>query len=347
MTDLACVAHVHSTYSDGSATLPELLADARAAAADVLLLTDHNTLGAKRDGWEGWHDGVLLLVGVEVSRPPGHYLAFGLKRQVARKGLSQPQLAAAVAAAGGVGFAAHPFSIGSQMERGNFSKMGRAHPWTTLEDCPEAGLELWSLTTDAAEDWRSPWQAVRYLLAPERHTDGPRPAHLRTWDELGRRRRVPALGGIDAHQRGFRVGRRVLSPVPNRRYFRILRTHVVLDGPPSGELAADRAAILGALGAGRSYLACDFRAPATGFAFAAEGPDGTVPMGAEAPAGGHELVVRAPRAAALRLVADGETLAAADDATELRAAAPGPAVYRAEARLGGRTWILSNAIYLR
>jgi histidinol phosphatase-like PHP family hydrolase len=60
--DVSCVVHVHSTYSDGTATVPELLGAAREAGADALLLTDHDSLGAREDGWEGMHGGVFLLV---------------------------------------------------------------------------------------------------------------------------------------------------------------------------------------------------------------------------------------------------------------------------------------------
>ena len=113
--DVSCVAHVHSTYSDGTATVPELLSAARAAGAGAVLLTDHDTLGARRDGWEGMHDGVFLLVGTEVSPKHGHYLAFGVADEIPHAGRTAGAIVAAVRAAGGVGFAAHPFSAGGRM----------------------------------------------------------------------------------------------------------------------------------------------------------------------------------------------------------------------------------------
>ena len=53
---LACVAHVHSTYSDGTATVAELVNAAEVAGADCLLLTDHDTGEARRRGEEGWRE---------------------------------------------------------------------------------------------------------------------------------------------------------------------------------------------------------------------------------------------------------------------------------------------------
>src|SRR5689334_25299286 len=100
--DVACILHVHSTYSDGTATIPELLAAAERARTDVLIVTDHDTLGAKRDGWEGRHGRVLLLVGHEVSPRGGHLLVLGLERPVAHAGRGESAILADVSAAGGV-----------------------------------------------------------------------------------------------------------------------------------------------------------------------------------------------------------------------------------------------------
>jgi hypothetical protein len=106
----------------------------------------------------------------------------------------------------------------------------------------------------------------------------------------------------------------------------------------SGDVARDRASVFGALRAGRSYIARDWLAPARGFAF--------THMGEEL-APGARLAVRLPRAASVRLLRDGEVVAAGDDVAELDLEADQPGVYRVEARLGGRIWILSNAVYVR
>jgi hypothetical protein len=167
--DVSCVVHVHSTYSDGRATVDELVAAAAAAGAVALLLTDHDSLQARRDGWQGWHDGVFVLVGTEVSPKHGHYLAFGLDADVPHAGRSAVQIAEAVRHAGGLGFASHPFSSGGHML---FPPLARRivlpHGWPALGD-PRGcdGIELWSLTTDAAEALALATHCViNYLAAP-------------------------------------------------------------------------------------------------------------------------------------------------------------------------------------
>jgi hypothetical protein len=245
--DASCVVHVHSTYSDGSATVPELLEVARTAGADAVLLTDHDSLRARRDGWKGTYDGVLLLVGTEVSPREGHYLAFGVTHEIAHAGRSALGIAEAVRAAGGIGFAAHPFSAGGHMlVPGLARRIVRPHGWPALAD-PRGydGVELWSLTTDAAEGWRTPGEAVRWVRDPQAAVaKGPPADHLRRWDELSAHRRVPAVGGLDGHQPGIRLRRCVHSPLSHASTFDLFPTHLLCDRPLTGELEFDRATML-------------------------------------------------------------------------------------------------------
>jgi hypothetical protein len=348
--DVSCVIHVHSTYSDGTATVPELLAAASVVGADAVLLTDHDSLEARRDGWEGAHDGVFLLVGTEISAKLGHYLAFGVEHEVAHEGRTALEIADAVRAAGGIGFAAHPFSAGGRMlMRPLARRIVPAHDWRALDDSRGYdGIELWSLTTDAAEAWRTPAEAVRWLREPEAAVaNGPPADHLRRWDRLSARRRVPAIGGLDGHQPGIRVRGRVHSPLSHTRTFDLLRTHLLCDRPLTGELQSDRATILRALAAGAAWLTCPFVAPADGARLWAERADGQrIELGGEAAAGRTQLRVWLPRAAEIVVIRDGACLHRLHGATvDLGIELPG--AYRVEARIGERLWLLSNPIHLR
>jgi hypothetical protein len=350
LTDVACVIHVHSTYSDGAASVGEIAADAAAAGAEAVLLTDHDSLAARRDGWEGRRDGVSVLVGTEVSPKHGHYLAFGVDEEIAHAGRSPLEIAAAVRAAGGVGFAAHPFSQGGHMlVPGLARRIVLPHGWPALDD-PRGcdGIELWSLTTDAAEGWRTPREAMRWLRDPEAAIAGGPPAHhLRRWDALSARRRLPAIGGLDGHAPGIRVRGRVRSPLSHRRTFDLLQTYLLCERPMSGEPEADWRTVLAALAAGAAWLACPCVAPAHGARLWAELADGsTTPMGAEAPAGRAVLRVRLPNVADVGVLRDGSPFHQARAAAlDLDIEAPG--VYRVEARIDGRLWLLSNPVHLR
>ncbi|MEX2194562.1 MAG: CehA/McbA family metallohydrolase [Thermoleophilaceae bacterium] len=343
--DLACVVHLHSTYSDGTGTVAEIAAAGRRAGADVVLLTDHDSLEARRRGEEGWHGPVLLLAGVEVS-PAGrnHYLAFGIDEEVEHDGLDAAGICEAVRERGGFGFAAHPFSEGSR----RFARRARAMPFEGLDCEALHGIELWSFLNDTLEPLESIAEIARFVVAPGRVVDHPPQRNVRAWEGLCRERRTVALGGLDAHQIGVRVAGRVpLRLMGYARSFRHIRTHVLCEEAPSGELERDRAQVFGALREGRCYIAHDWLAPARGFAFWAAGGSGEVlPMGGEAPSGKWGLEVSAPRPCSLRIVRDGEVLTQAEGA-RLSLDVTEPGVYRAEAHLDGRTWVISNPVYLR
>jgi hypothetical protein len=350
LVDVSCVVHVHSTYSDGTATVAELAAAAAAAGADALLLTDHDSLQARRDGWQGHHDGVFVLVGTEVSPKQGHYLAFGVDQEIPHAGRSALQIAEAVRHAGGIGFAAHPFSTGGHMlVPGLARRIVLPHGWPALDD-PRGcdGIELWSLTTDAAEAWRTPAEAVRWMRDPETAiAAGPPVHHLRRWDALAARRRMPAIGGLDGHAHGVRVRGRVRSPLSHARTFDLLRTNLLCERPLSGEPEGDARTLLAALAAGAAWLTCPYVAPAAGARLWAERPDGSVvPMGAETPAGPAVLHVHLPREADIRVVRGGALLHEARGA-ELDVVVGEPGPYRVEARINGCMWLLSNPVYLR
>jgi hypothetical protein len=340
--DLTCVVHVHSTYSDGTGTVPEIAAAAARNAVDAVLLTDHDTLAAKRAGEEGWHGSVLVLVGEEITPPDrDHFLAFGVEKEIPRH---QPpgDICASVTRAGGFGFAAHPFSHGSERFR-----RARGMPWTDLDCQGLEGVELWSFVTDTAEQLSSIRDMLRFIAMPGRTLDHPPARNLAEWDRLCGLRRVVGIAGIDAHQIGIRVrGHVPLRLMSYARSFRHMRTHVLCEEPPNGELDHDRDQVYSALRAGRCYMSVDSLAPPRGFAFEGDG----VPMGDEAAFDGQTLRATTPRPAALRLLRDGSEVVAVRGAElEHRAAEPG--VYRIEARLAAhgreRTWILSNPVYLR
>jgi hypothetical protein len=341
--DLACVIHAHSRHSDGTGTIPQVAAAARRAGVDAVLITDHDTLAGLPE--EGWYDSVLVLVGEEISPADrDHTLAFGLAHPVPHRGRDAAGICAAVAAAGGISFAAHPFSRGSEA----FPRFGSGTPHTGLDAPDLTGLELWSFVTDSAESLTGVRQVAGFVASPGRFLTAPPQRNVDAWDRLCERRRLVAIGGVDAHQIGIRVGNRVpLRLMSYARSFGHLRTHVLCEQLPTGRLEDDRAQVLAALRDGRCYLAVDSVAPARGFAFWAESADGAVAaMGSEAPAGEWTLKARLPRPATLRLLTGGHEVSSAD-AAELDVTVREPGAYRVDARLGERAWILSNPVYLR
>ena len=323
------VAHVHTTLSDGTGTPEEVARAAREAGAAFVVVTDHNTDAART--FSGYRDGVLVLVGAEISTHQGHLLGLGVRPLAFPPAADARNALDDVHHLGGAAFAAHPASPRAELAWSGWELGG---PW---------GVEV--LNADSL--WRrAPWPALlggllAYPFAPARAIAGSldRPGEaIARWDALLRRRDAAGVAGVDAH--GF----------PSyENLFRVLRNHVLLDAPLSGEAARDAAAVHEALARGRSYMAVEALAPAGGFFFHAARGDDRWQMG-DTVAPAPDLALRAggrlPRGARVELYRNGARIAAGEGGIEL--AAPAPGAYRVEVRVAGWDvpWILSNPIYV-
>lgn len=363
--DVRGILHVHTHHShDGRAGLPEIVAAARSAQVEFVVLTEHNNFGIAPLGQEGWRDGVLLIGGAEIGTcdrtapgaavcTGGHLLVVGptaLPGEPTR--MPAEELAALARRLGGLAIAAHPTN--------------RRVPWLAT-DGGLTGVEIVSCFTGyQANHWGSIGLAA--LLYPFNPTlamnslvDEP-DRELEFFDRIAAKRRIAGVAGADAHA-CIRLGRGWNVPLPSMSsFFRFMSTHVLLDKPLAREPVADRAAILAALASGRAYVAWDWIGDPAGFSFQAAGASEsaggpTYAMGSVASRLPVRLRAEAPEmpGLGLKLLRDGETVAAVEGAVlEYTAARDG--AYRVEATLDLRSpffslpkrqpWILSNPIFV-
>jgi hypothetical protein len=332
------VVHVHTTLSDGGGTPGEVARAARAAGLQFVVLTDHNHLDAKP--FEGYHDGVLVIVGTEISTTAGHLVGLGIPDPVYRFSGDAEDALDDVRALGGSAYAAHPLS-----PRDDFR-------WTGWELPGPWGMEL----VNGDSQWRAAgWGRLlrtaalyplnaRYALlgslTPPRET-------LARWDALLASRHVTGIAGADAHNR-VALSKRFAPRFPSyEAVFAVARNHVVLDAPLTGEAGADTRAVLEALRHGRAYVGLDALADASGFAFEATDGARRIAMGdvvAPSPALRVRAGGRMPAGTRVVLLRDGKPLAEGTGAAEADADVAG--VYRAEAYVPGWDvpWVLSNPI---
>jgi len=333
--------HVHTTLSDGGGTPEAVVAAARAAGLAFVALSDHNNLDAKP--LEGYRDGVLVLVGAEISTPAGHLLALGLDHDpVYRWNGDGLDALEDVRDLGGTAFAAHPFSPRADLRWTGWDLPG---PW---------GIEV----VNGDSEWRR--AGPRLLLTAALYRLNPRYAllqalvppdeALRRWDELLARRDVVGLAGADAHSRLPLTRARALRFPSYESLFGLSRLHLLLPRSLSGDAVADRNAVSEAIRSGRFYMGTDALAAADAFSFtvaAASGEHATMgealrpQAGLTARAGG-----RVPRGTRIVLLRDGRPLA--EGAERLEAPLPGAGVYRVEARVPGWLvpWVLTNPVYV-
>ncbi len=101
--------HLHTTWSDGTASVPQVLARAARAELRVIAITDHDTITGVVEARRLARDfGVEVVVGEEVSTREGHLLALFIETPVPPQRPAVETIAA-VHAQGGLCVAPHPF----------------------------------------------------------------------------------------------------------------------------------------------------------------------------------------------------------------------------------------------
>jgi hypothetical protein len=342
------VAHIHSRYSDGTGEIPDIVRAAAELRLDFMLMTDHNSLRPKKDGWEGWRDGVAVIIGYEINdrRDRNHYLAFGLDETVGVR-IPAREYVRRVRAAGGIGFIAHPDEKRDRLPE------HPSYPWDAWDAEDFDGIEIWNHMSEWTEGLTEENKYQRFIH-PLKSIIAPPAETLRRWDALNRIRRVTALGGTDAHAHKADVmGFFNVEVFPYKVMFRSIHTHVLLDEPlhcgSAEHFAADSRRILEALRAGHAFVANSYHGDARGFEFHATQNRVRHPQGSElAWDPGHvtRLTVRAPQRCDLRLLRNGD-IVAREDGTDLSHKVSEPGAYRVEAWLRGKGWIFSNHIRIR
>lgn len=341
--------HIHSTYSDGSATVPEIAADAAKAGLDFITITDHNTLEGLDRGLEGWHEGVLVLFGTEINLRKNHYIAFGVRNTVPQNEEDPQQVIDAVNGLGGFGYLAHP------VEKGNPAFLqGRFYPWDKWDAVRYTGLEIWNFGSLWRYAYRSKLQAFFwYFVDPYRGARYPDPRGLAIWDSLTSERPLVAFAGSDAHGIKLRFGPFKLKIFPYDFLFRTLNTHILLEEKLHTGVERAREQVFGALRTGRFFIGSDYLGRTRGFRFTAVSNENRASMGQEislSPSAGLR-VVSPSRWGLIRIFKNGRLLHESRR-QEIYYNVTEPGTYRVEVHrrtLLGKLlpWIYSNPIYIR
>ena len=338
------VLHIHSRYSDGTGKKNRIIKAAKKVGLDYIIITDHNSLQIMKDGEEGWHNGLLVLVGSELGgHEESHYLALGISEMISpgeRQNDSRWYIEQ-VKRQGGIGFAAHPQGLNNSSFRLYLT------PWAAWDDPDYTGLEVWSYMRDWADGVKQ-LDILYYYFFPQKTVRGPSPEILRKWDLLCQKRRVVGIGGADAHAHHL-FPFNFLKFLSYERVFRGIRTHLFTQSPLSSDLDESKKQVYEALGSGHCFFAHDFLADSTGFSFCASMNDGqTLFMGDEAELKSNaELKIKAPIPSTLRLLRNGQLIKEQANVRQLMWETNKPGVYRAEAYHKDECWVYANPIYLR
>ena len=348
--DYTGVIHFHSLYSfDGRVSIEEIIKAAGENGLDFLMLTDHSTLGARKDGFEGWNGGILLVVGQEITPRFNHYLAFDINEELIFNENDiecKPQdYIDRVNALGGIGFIAHPDHEGTK-------KFHVKHfPWQDWSVYGYTGMGVWDFMTDWQSTLKSLPSALIAYLFPAYVLKGPRDKTLERWDHLNKEGRVVGIGELDNHDTPRKILGITVGVFPFKRAFRFTRTHLLLDNPLKGKAEEDIKALLNALANGRAYVAMEYFRDAKGFSLSLSDFNREVTMGDEFSLKGEALLnVKIPEKGKIHIIHDSRLFAETID-KDITCKILQRGIYRAEVYLKVRgkyrPWIFSNPVYVR
>ena len=345
MTELIGALHMHSVFSDGSGEVEDIIRYAGESGLDYILLTDHNTLRALKEGFEGWCDDTLLLVGCELNDKlnQNHYLAFGINETYSTR-LSAKDYVKRVKDAGGIGFLAHPHEKRKHMVE------HPPYPWTEWDISDFTGIEVWNHMSEWMENLTDQ-NKYQSFIHPLKSIVAPPPETLQLWDKLNLTRKVVGIGGVDAHAHKYNVlGFVEVEVFPYKVLFKSIRTHLLIedDLPKKNDdrsLKTIKKIIYGTLASGNLFFANDYIADSKGFRFFAEAGKRKYQMGETVEYSGKiKLSVLTPSPKSeIKLIHNGQLIETVE-AASAKFVVKDPGVYRVEITHNKKAWIYSNHI---
>ncbi len=330
--------HIHTTESDGTKALEEVVRIGRNAGLDFMMFSDHMTLSNRERGLEGFYGDTLVVIGYEHNdtNDHHHYLLFE-SPGVYPADMSAAEYVAAGAGDGALGILAHPDEIRTALEE------HPAYPWTDWSVDGFVGIELWNQMSEWMEKLTR-YNKLMMSFSPRRSMEGPTDRILRKWDEINLSRKVVGLAGVDAHAFPIKAGPFTVEIFPYKVHFRCLRSHLLLPEKMSSNFDVARKQLYDAVRDCRLFFSNMRWGNADDFEFTAESPSQMVTCGGWLPSPDNvRLKTRLPERAHLKLVHNGQTIVECQaDYLEFTDVRKG--IYRVEAWKNGRGWIFSNHI---
>ncbi len=345
MNEYVGALHIHSIFSDGSGKADDIANIASEAGLDFIVLTDHNTLRALNEGYEGFYGRTLLLVGCEINdkENKNHYLAVGINDTFSTR-LPAKKYVRFVKEAGGIGFIAHPHEKRSSM------KEHPPYPWTDWEIDDFTGIEIWNHMSEWMENLTEQ-NKYQSFMHPLKTIVGPSQETLNVWDKLNLERKVVGIGGVDAHAHKVNLlGFFEVEVFPYKVLFKSVRTHILASekieiSRDNKKIQTAKSIILSSLSAGRCFVSNYYHGDASGFRFFAESGRKIYQMGdsIDFPAKIKLRVFLPSSSGSIKLLRNGKICDQLDNA-DAEFVIDQKGIYRVEVYIDNKAWIFSNHI---
>ncbi|MFN4181807.1 MAG: PHP domain-containing protein [bacterium] len=338
---MSAVFHIHTIFSDGRATLLDLLRVAEETDVDVIAIVDHDTV--ENQNWMGWHRGRYILAGAEVTlRGEQHIVVFGTRRIPPPRTESASSVFRYWDKEKVFSYIAHPQDFPCPLLR-----LGE----NSFYEWEAAGLfdalEVWNLVTSAKKYAKNFFSGLRLVQRPEKYLPPPEKSLLHRWAELGKFQRMYGITGLDEHTWTYKKWFWKGELFGLRKCFSLLRLHIVV--PESAFRAGQEKTadfLLQALKEGAFYSSFEYLGRGDQAFFFAECGKEQFGMGKQVLL---EKTVRLrfslPETGSVKIWRDHQ-LVAFFTAKEFTLETDTPGMYRPEVYRNGHLWILFNPIWL-
>ncbi len=177
--------HMHTTESDGTKPIEEVIAIGQRAGLEFMMFTDHMNLVNRDNGHEGIYGDTLVVIGYEHNdlADEHHYLLFDTPG-VYPEHMTPREYVAAGAADNAIGILAHPDEIRDRLEE------YPAYPWRDWAVEGYTGIELWNQMSEWMEKLTK-YNKLLMSLSPRKSMIGPTDADSQ---KMGRSEYDPQSG---------------------------------------------------------------------------------------------------------------------------------------------------------
>lgn len=342
--------HVHTRRSDGTGTVDDVVAAARRAGLQFVIVTDHGD-GTRRSDTPVYRSGVLCIDAVEISTNGGHVVALGLPQSEFPLAGELGDVLEDVRRMGGMSIAAHPDSPRAELRWNDWNAGFDGVEW--LNGDSQWRDEGWGTLARALFTY--PFRRAATLATLLDRPDD----LLSRWDTMTRDRSVVTVAAADAHARvgpgGDPYGRSLSLHLPS--YEQVFRTFSISlpQVQLHGNAADDAGLVLDAIRNGRVFSTIDALAGPARFAFTATSGSHHAAMGERLALDGPVMLrveTNGPDGSTIRLLSEGASVASGGLPVLEYTAPAKPTVYRVEIDSPGAPgsptmpWLLSNPIYV-
>jgi hypothetical protein len=333
------IIHLHTIYSKDSDLTPlQILNYAKRFNVDFVIITDHNTIEAKK--YEGYYGNTLLLVGEEISPPNGnHLLAIGIDEHIEHS-LNPQENIDKIKNFNGLSFIEHPFFNGNRYIKKETKMM-----WQDWNVKNFTGMSIFNYTCDGGERMKPSTYLIFYFF-PGLDKDIPNYKTIKKWDELTQKRRIVGIGTLDAHFLYVKIFNKIkLQTFPFIYYFNSIRTIIITD-----DKKINKESIHNSLKNGHAYINHEYLGDGIGFIFGVEKGNEFFLMGDKVKFDGNEnIFVKTPKNCLIRIIKNGQKLFE-NEGNEIYIKNVENGIYRVETeiyhRFNYKPWIFSNPIYI-